>query len=155
MNEKKEIDENELNHDREVWKVALETQMHFNDLLIKSRTTVITVALAVVGATTIALKETNIFFKMCGWEFHVAAIVPLLGVFFLFGQFLIDYYYYFRLLIGAVGFTKELDEKYKARWMLMIFYIIPILLGVVLIVLIILLGPEACPHERTTWPCTR
>lgn len=46
-----------LKHKLTVWKTAIETQMHFNDLLIRMRTTVISIILAVFGAAAIALKD--------------------------------------------------------------------------------------------------
>ncbi len=162
MCEGKKMDEKELKQDLEVWRVAVETQMHFNDLLIKSRTTVITVALAVIGATGIMLKEADIYFNICRQKVHIGVIILIVGVIFLIGQFIIDYCYYFKLLLGAVNFTEDMDKKYpgrqfglttrisksvpvwKAKIFLVTFYLIPIVLGIILI-LFIMFRMEAAP----------
>jgi hypothetical protein len=142
--------------DLKVWEVALNTQMHFNELLIRSRTTVVTVAMAVIGATSIALRETNITFQVCSGKVHIGIIILCIGIVFLLAQFIIDYFYYFKLLLGAVKFTTKLDEKYKdknlfglttcindsisqkrAAGILVAYYLIPILLGLILIVLML------------------
>jgi hypothetical protein len=50
----------ELSHDREIWRAAIDVQIHFNELLVKMRTTVISVVLAVFGAVAIALRESKL-----------------------------------------------------------------------------------------------
>lgn len=156
MSEPNKVDKNSLEHDEKLWKVALETQMHFNELLIRSRTTVVTVAMAVIGATLIAFRETNITFNICTKEVHIGIVILCIGIGFLCTQFIIDYFYYFKLLLGAVEFTTKLDRKYeeegmfglttcinksisqkKAGQILFAYYLIPIILGIVLIFLII------------------
>lgn len=131
----------------EVWKVALKTQMHFNDLLIKTRTTVASIILAIFGASAIALKD-EVQFRVEIFDFrcHISVIILVIGLCFLIAQFILDYFYYFRLLLGAVKFTTDLDEDYpelfglttsitksispcKVRVLLIIYYLIPFLLG--------------------------
>ena len=133
----------------EIWKVAIQTQMHFNELLIKSRATVVTVALAAIGATAIALRDTKVYFQLRGIQVHIAVVILALSIVFLVCQFIMDYYYYLRLLLGAVEFTNKMDEKRaeefgltkliiqqvstrRAQVILFFYYWIPIALGVVL-----------------------
>jgi hypothetical protein len=140
--------EDTFKYELELWKVAIDTQMHFNELLIKMRTTVISIILATFGASAIALKDMNWFVNILGSEFRVSAVILAIGIVFLFVQFLIDATYYFRLLLGAVDYTEYIDKKYKnndlfgltsciskkvPRWgawlTLICYYWIPILLG--------------------------
>ena len=156
MNSKEESTKNILDKDLKIWEIALNTQMHFNELLIRSRTTVVTVAMAVIGATLIAFRETNIKFNICNKEIHIGVIILFIGIVFLLVQFIIDYFYYFKMLLGAVNYTTALDRKYEnkglfglttyinrsisQRWakiILFLYYIIPIALGILLIILII------------------
>lgn len=141
--------------DLKVWEVAINTQMHFNDLLIKMRTTVISIILAVFGTAVIALKDINFKAQIFNCQVPVGIIVLVIGLVFLFAQFLLDRFYYFRLLLGAVNFTRSLDKKYKdaqllgltesitksmpqwqASLILFIYYLIPFILGILAIYII-------------------
>lgn len=140
--------EDRFKYELELWKVAIDTQVHFNELLIKMRTTVISIILATFGASAIALKDMNWFVNILGCEFRVSVAILAIGIVFLFVQFLIDATYYFRLLLGSVDYTEYIDKKYKdydlfgltsciskrvPRWgallTLICYYWIPILLG--------------------------
>lgn len=136
-----------LDYDLRVWKVAIDTQMHFNDLLIKMRTTVTSIILAVFGAAAIILRDSSIRVKIFDGYHHISVIVLFVGFIFLLGQGVVDFFYYFRLLLGAVAFTKKIDEKYKENdlfgltasisdkippcWagaLIIIYYLVPIIL---------------------------
>jgi hypothetical protein len=153
MQEKNKAGKNSSPPNTEVWKVAIQTQMHFNELLIRSRATVITVALAAIGATAIGLKDSRVYLTLCGHNIHIAVIIVILGVLFLTCQFIIDYFYYRNLLLGAVAFTERLDEKHpecfgltrditacvsktRASVILLIYYLLPIAMGLFLAYLI-------------------
>ncbi|MFC1480523.1 hypothetical protein ACFL5Y_03650 [Candidatus Omnitrophota bacterium] len=131
----------------ETWKVAMDTQMHFNDLLIKMRTTVISIILAVFGGAAIALKDLKIPpVRICDFDLRISAVVIIIGLVFLAAQAFLDIFYYFRLLLGAVDFTAQLDKKHNffgltksiqksippcwAYIVLIIYYVIPFALGI-------------------------
>jgi hypothetical protein len=140
----------------EVWKEAIETQMHFNDLLIKMRTTVTSIILAVFGAAAFTLKEPQEWYvQILGTDIRLGTVVMVIGVVFLIVQFIIDAFYYFPLLLGAVDYTESLGERYnipelsaltksitksvshkKAWCILCLYYVIPIILGVATIIII-------------------
>jgi hypothetical protein len=145
-------DKEKLDYDLQIWKVAVDTQMHFNDLLIRMRTIIISIVLAVFGAFAVALKDADLTAPITATKAKICIIVIKIGIFFLVGHFIIDLFYYFRLLLGAVKFTEALDDKYKnleifglsksiskktPRWLaicvVVIYYLIPIVLGVWLI----------------------
>lgn len=163
MIEKKEetlkLDKETMDRDIEIWKVAINTQMHFNDLLIKMRTTVISIILAVFGAASIALRDMVLHVGIGKMKIHVSAIALMIGIIFIVVQYLVDRFYYFKLLTGAVNFTKKIDEKYKningvkfgltesiiesvseknAKILLLLFYGIPLLLCGISIILILI-----------------
>ncbi len=87
------------------WQTGIETQIHFNELIIRNRTLVITIGTAFIAGIGAAIK-----FQIDGTITVIASVAVLI----FFGiTFLIDYFYYFRLLKGAVKFTSELDEKLR------------------------------------------
>ena len=106
--------EERLKHVREVWKVAMDTQMHFNDLLMKMRTTVISIILAVFGASALVVKDIpKPLVDIWGWKLHISSIVLFVGILFLVCQYYIDRFYYFKLLLGEVEFTRKIDKDYE------------------------------------------
>ncbi|MFA5093329.1 MAG: hypothetical protein WC543_05255 [Candidatus Omnitrophota bacterium] len=136
----------------EIWKEAVEVQMHFNDLLIKMRTTVISIILAVFGGAAIAVKEINWYVNFLGFDLRLSAAVVGLGMLFLSVQYIIDRYYYFPLLLGAVKYTASMGERNNlpelsnltlsiikevpdniAKRVILLYYLIPFVLGVVAI----------------------
>ncbi len=146
-----------LKHDLELYKMALDSQMHFNELLIKMRTTVISIILAVFGAATISLKDLNLYAQLLGRKVHISIVILTIGIIFLACQWLIDFFYYYKLLLGSVKFTEKIDndEAYKklgffglttsiiksvsrtsAGVILCVYYFIPLLLGALTIYII-------------------
>jgi hypothetical protein len=89
------------------WRTGLDTQMHFNELIIRNRTLVITIGTGFIGAladaTKLALDETTVFFASLA-----------VSIFFVI-TFLIDFFYYYQMLKGAVEFTAEIDAYIKAH----------------------------------------
>ncbi len=98
------------------WKTVIETQMHFNEMIIRARTTGVSVTMAVYGAAALAIGQyPSRFFKIYCLEFHVSAAIIFFGLLLLFSIFYIDYFYYYPLLLGAVDRGKEIDEAYQSR----------------------------------------
>ncbi len=115
-NDNKELPREELTQLKvEVWKTAIQTQIHFNDLLIRMRTTVISVVLAVFGAAIFAFREihTTVLLPVVNWQIHFSVVIIFLGMAFLAAQWYIDANYYMRLLSGAVSFTENMDKSVK------------------------------------------
>jgi len=137
------------------WKTVIETQIHFNEMIIRARTTGVSVVMAVYGAAALSIgqypgKVINIF----GSQFHVSAAIILFGISLLAGIFCMDYFYYYRLLLGAVERGEEIDKAYegftvgstrlfglttkisnkvsrpRATTCLIIFYGIPLIIGI-------------------------
>ncbi len=86
------------------WEVTIKTQMHFNDLIIRFRSIVLSVFIAALGfiyGVTKQLGLTNGDFML---------LISLAFVFWL-CSFLLDYFYYHKLLIGSVNHAMKFDEN--------------------------------------------
>jgi hypothetical protein len=99
----------------EEWKIVIQTQMHFNDMIMKMRTTGVSIVLAVFGAAAYSLQYDKLMLTICGHSFHASVLVILFGLGMLIGVFGLDYFYYYKMLLGAVKRGDEIDEAYKNR----------------------------------------
>jgi ABC-type amino acid transport system permease subunit len=100
----------------EEWKTVINTQMHFNEMIMRARTTGVSVVMAVYGAAALAYGQyPNRFYDAFGSRFHVSTAIILFGLLLLISIFIIDYHYYYRLLIGAVERGEEIDKAYRDR----------------------------------------
>jgi nitrate reductase gamma subunit len=98
----------------EEWKTVIETQIHFNEMIIRARTTGVSVVMAVYGAAALSLGQyPDKFMNAFGSQFHVSAAIILFGISLLAGIFCMDYFYYYRLLLGAVERGEEIDKAYQ------------------------------------------
>lgn len=113
MNNNKRLEETKLI--LEEWKTVIQVQMHFNDMIMKMRTTGISVVLAVFGAAAYSLQYDKLYLTISGYSFHASVLVILFGLGMLVGVFCLDYFYYYKMLIGAVKRGYEIDEAYKNR----------------------------------------
>lgn len=103
----------------EEWKTVIQTQMHFNDLLMKVRTATVSVVLAVFGAAGYSLQFDNLV-RNIGYipyigvvKIHTAVGVIIVGLAILIAMFVIDYRYYYKMLVGAVKRGYEFDEEFS------------------------------------------
>lgn len=97
------------------WKTVIQTQMHFNDMIMRTRTNGLTVVMAVYGAAAFSLQYRQLYLNIFGLRFHVAAAIILFGIGMLFGLFAIDYGYYYKMLIGAVERSYKIDDAFKGK----------------------------------------
>lgn len=86
------------------WKTIIETQMHFNDLIIRFRSIVLTAFITLVGAS-LALQGTM---KIDEKQFLM--ILTIL-IFLWTTAFVMDFFYYHRLLLGSVAQAMKFDES--------------------------------------------
>jgi hypothetical protein len=100
----------------EEWKVVIQTQMHFNDMIIKMRTAGLSVLIAVFGGAAIAIGQyPDRFIEIGRRDFHVAAPIILFGLLLWLAIFVIDYFYYHKCLLGAVERGYQIDDVCKGR----------------------------------------
>jgi hypothetical protein len=99
----------------EEWKTVIGTQMHFNDMIMRMRTTGVSIVLAVFGAAAYSLQYDKLYLTINAYSFHVAVLIIAFGLGMLVGVFGLDYFYYYKMLLGAVRRGYEIDQAYKDR----------------------------------------
>lgn len=90
------------------WQTIVQTQMHFNDLILRFRSITLTVFLTLVGAALtihrLSTLDTSTFLM----------IVGCIVVFWI-TAFILDFGYYHRLLLGSVAQAMKFDESQSLR----------------------------------------
>lgn len=157
-----EFDTKELPNILKEWEVVIQTQMHFNDLLMKVRTATLSVVLAVFGAAGYSILNKDAFLLTVN-EFilHPSVLIISSGIVILFSMFIIDYGYYYKMLVGAVRrglefdneFRSSLGRKYfgmttmirdeigkagKSKYFIISFYWIPIAAGIIFLLAVLI-----------------
>jgi hypothetical protein len=94
------------------WEVVIKTQMHFNDMIMKVRTATISFVVGVFSAAAYILQY-DLPLKIFGHSVHASAMVIMTGIVMLTVMFLIDYFYYFKMLIGSVNVGYEFEKEFK------------------------------------------
>ncbi len=100
----------------EEYKLVIETQMHFNEMLLKYRSLAFTIIAGLTALAIIYLKGEITYVEklsIFGYELNLAGLFAsiILIIWFLIGC--VDYCYYFRLLIGAVERSTEMEKGIK------------------------------------------
>jgi uncharacterized HAD superfamily protein len=96
-----------------VWKECISVQMHFNQLIMRNRITFASVLFAAFSAAMAFLANKDTILKLEGQPFYISDVIMLIAVISLASYAVIDVFYYFRLLLGAVNFTEKMDKEYK------------------------------------------
>lgn len=146
------------------WKVIIETQMHFNDLIIRFRTLTLTTFAALVGAAITIGKAA----ALSQLELGILLWLPCM---FWISAWVIDFFYYHRLLVGAVAEAAKFDEApwfaqrglfgmtacirthappARSRVLLLVYYVLPLLVLVGLLWWFTIHAPAATTTP-TTW----
>ncbi|MEH2524217.1 MULTISPECIES: hypothetical protein [unclassified Bradyrhizobium] len=96
----------------DVWKTVVGVQMHFNEIGMRIRGLFITILLALLASIGFLLDK--------GWalqlwriDIQFAVLVPIFGVFGTLLFYLMDRYWFHRLLKGAVNHAIQIEKKYK------------------------------------------
>ncbi|OGO08870.1 MAG: hypothetical protein A2Y61_06165 [Chloroflexi bacterium RBG_13_60_13] len=98
----------------EEWKQVTGMQMHFNDMIIRMRTLAVSVVISVFGAAGFAIGQfEDRFVHIAGEDVHVAAIVIAFGLVLWLTIFIIDYGYYYKLLVGSVRRGWQIDDAFR------------------------------------------
>jgi hypothetical protein len=86
------------------WKTVIETQMHFNDLILRFRSVVLTAFVAFVAAVIAIDKLLN----LSRTEHALLGVIPLtLWT----TAFIIDFFFYHKLLLGSVTQALKFDKS--------------------------------------------
>jgi len=90
----------------DIWKKTIDVQQHFNDLELRIRNFAFTVLGVLISAAAVALKEYETSYL--SWILVLVAL-GLWGMF-----FVMDYYWYHRLLIGSVKHGTKIEDEWGA-----------------------------------------
>ena len=100
---------------KDQWANIIRVQIHFNELIHRTRQVTATVVLATYGsaAAFFASHPTAMWnIKSLGASFHVVSPIILLGILFLLVGWATDRKYYFKLLISSVEVGEEIERRF-------------------------------------------
>jgi hypothetical protein len=96
----------------EVWKQIVDVQMHFNDMLMRTRNYALTLLLATLGAAGVALEKLPAM-TGAGWSaagLSLPSVLLLAGEVGLFAFYFLDRFYYHPLLVASVAKATEIEQ---------------------------------------------
>lgn len=101
----------------QIWAKAVDTQMHFNEMSVKSRQLGLTFVAAALGVGVVLLSRQSDFaftFAISGCQIvlHVATLIILAAAIALIGVQILDLGVYHRMLRGAVTFGEDFEEQH-------------------------------------------
>ncbi len=101
----------------EIWKKAVETQMHFNEMSVKSRQLGLTFVAAALGVAVVTLSRNEDFsqqFNFFGLTLviHVALLLNIAAYLALWAVKELDLNVYHKMLRGAVTFGEDFEKNY-------------------------------------------
>ncbi len=100
---------------KEIWEKAVDTQMHFNEMCVKSRQLGLSFVVAALGLAIVLLtrqQEFIIGLPFFGNEYqtHAAGVIVVVAAAALYAVKRLDLGVYHRMLRGAVTFGEELED---------------------------------------------
>lgn len=96
----------------EIWKQVVNVQMHFNDIEIKIRNFAITIFTFIFAGVGFCIKE-NVFIYEYGTSISLATLVSGIGIIVLFALFIMDKWWYHRLLHGSVSQGMDIEKSFS------------------------------------------
>jgi hypothetical protein len=98
---------------QEQWSDIVRTQIHFNEIVYRLRQSTATVVLAAFGAAIAGfVTKPNAHVLIGGWSVQLSTPIVVVGLFFLLVGFVLDRFYYYKLLIAAVGVAEKVERSY-------------------------------------------
>jgi hypothetical protein len=102
-----------------IWKITIDTQMHFNEMTVKSRQFGLTFVAAALGLGVVLMSRGQEFSLSVsyfgGFEIHAIVVLVLASAFALFAVKLLDLNVYHKMLRGAVAFGEDFEENYMKQ----------------------------------------
>ncbi len=92
------------------WTTVLNVAMHFNQMLVSTRTLVASVTTGVFGAAAFAATQLKPELARM-WKMPLGVVILIGGIAFLFCMWVMDHFYYYQLLLGAVDVAEQLERK--------------------------------------------
>ena len=103
-----------LKMQKEIWAKAVDTQMHFNEMSVKSRQLGLSFVVGALALASILLGRQEPFFipvPFTPYQTHVAGVIILIAAAGLWAVQRLDLKVYHQMLRGAVTFGNDLEKK--------------------------------------------
>lgn len=102
-----------------IWAKVVDTQMHFNDMSVRSRQFGLGFVAAALGLGILLLvrgQEFSIPISLFGgFDLHVTVLIVLASAFALYAVQILDLNVYHKMLRGAVAFGEDFEENYMKK----------------------------------------
>lgn len=96
----------------DVWKQAISTQMHFNDLCVRSRQLGLTFVVAALGLNVVLLSNfEDARLAIACLSIHISAAIMFIAAIAVIAVWHLDLGVYHKTLRGSVAFAEELDKN--------------------------------------------
>jgi hypothetical protein len=92
------------------WRGCIDTQMHFNSMLMQARSIGVSIVIAVFGAAAVGLARAPDNVDRMVSTLQITAVVITFGLLLLIAVFVLDYFYYYPMLVAVVRRTEELER---------------------------------------------
>lgn len=130
------------------WQTIISTQMHFNDMILRTRAIGASAVLAVYGyAASVLIKDPTDYEFILDNFVPTAAIVVIFGLVLLLAIFFVDFVYYYKLLLASVEVGREFENRnsslvqqttnigkqvplWRANLAIAVFYFLPLTAGI-------------------------
>jgi hypothetical protein len=114
------VDPEQESHYISIWSKAVDTQMHFNEMCVKSRQLGLTFVAAALGVAVVLLSRGDDFalvvdIKSFEFQIHVGVVLILGAWLALEAVKGLDLNVYHKMLRGAVTFGEDFEENYMKR----------------------------------------
>lgn len=104
-----------------IWEKVVDTQMHFNEMSVKSRQLGLTFVTAALGVAFVLMSRGDDFafpevdLKYFVFKIHVSVILAIGALFAIIAVSVLDLKVYHRMLRGAVTFGEDFERKYMKK----------------------------------------
>jgi hypothetical protein len=102
-----------------IWAKTVDTQMHFNEMSVKSRQFGLAFVAAALGLGILMLSRGQEFAMRIpifgGFQIHATVLVVLSGALALYAVSILDLKVYHKMLRGAVAFGEDFEESYLKK----------------------------------------
>ena len=101
----------------QIWGKAVDTQMHFNEMSVKSRQLGLAFVVAALGLAVVLLSQGKGFslqMPIAGhtWQLHIAVLVTCAAAFAMYAVRQLDIFVYHKMLRGAVTFGEDFEQTH-------------------------------------------
>lgn len=100
----------------EIWSKVVDTQMHFNEMCVKSRQLGLTFVAGALGVGIVLLGRGGDFsIPVFSVDVHVSVLIVLAAAAALYAVRILDLNVYHKMLRGAVSFGEDFEENYMKQ----------------------------------------